>query len=90
MSVFFNNYRKVQPKANKVYVINQQKLSIEFRKNASLAIRRNYKKIIPTSIAALKTLPIYAAPFYIIKLLLQLLISVLLVTPYKSLMNKPR
>ncbi|OTG98797.1 glycosyltransferase [Acinetobacter sp. ANC 4973] len=91
MSIFLNAYRKIQSKASKAYTINQKKLSIELRKNASLAIRRNYyKKIIPTSITALKTMPVYIAPFYIIKLLLQLIISLLLITPYKLLMKKPR
>ncbi|ALD03522.1 glycosyltransferase [Acinetobacter albensis] len=91
MSVFFNNYRKVQPKVNKVYALNQQKLSIELRKNASLAIRRHYyKKIIPTSITALKTLPAYIIPFYLVKLFLQLLISLLFVSLYKLLINKLR
>lgn len=63
---------------------NHKLLIKAIRKNASLAIRRRYyKKIIPTASAALKTLPIYLIPLFVIKLITQLIISILLVAPYK-------
>ncbi len=58
MSQFLKDYSKTHPEAKKAYCINQQSLSKELRKNASLAIRRRYyDRIIPTSITALQTLP---------------------------------
>lgn len=90
MNTFLNDYRKTQPLANTVYFKNKKALSKELRKNASLAIRRRYyDRIIPTSMLALRTIPFYVVPFYLLKLCLQFLISVILVAPYKMAFNKP-
>ena len=91
MNTFLNEYRKKQPLANKIYLKNKKALSKELRKNASLAIRRRYyDRIIPTSMLALRTIPFYVVPFYILKLCVQFLISIILVAPYKIIFNKPK
>ncbi len=91
MNTFLNEYRKKQPLANKIYLKNKKALSKELRKNASLAIRRRYyDRIIPTSMLALRTIPFYVVPFYILKLCIQFLISIILVAPYKIIFNKPK
>ncbi|MFK7073484.1 glycosyltransferase [Acinetobacter baumannii] len=91
MSQFLKDYSKTHPEAKKAYCINQQSLSKELRKNASLAIRRRYyDRIIPTSITALQTLPFYVVPFYILKLLIQFILSTCLVAPYKIILKQPR
>ncbi len=91
MSTFFDLYRKQNSQANKAYQINLNALSIELRKNASLAIRRRYyERIVPCAKTALKTIPFYMVPFYILKLFIQLFFSVLLIAPYKTLTGKPR
>lgn len=72
MSQFLNIYRKTCIAANTAYAINQKMLARDLRKNASLAIRRQYyNKIIPTAIIAVRTLPFYIMPFYLLKLILQ-------------------
>ncbi|MEI2558310.1 glycosyltransferase [Acinetobacter pittii] len=91
MSQFLKDYSKTHPEANRAYCINQKSLSIELRKNASLAIRRRYyDQIIPTSVIALQTLPFYIIPFYILKLLVQFILSICLVAPYKMLLKQPK
>jgi glycosyltransferase involved in cell wall biosynthesis len=91
MNTFLSNYRKKQPRANTIYYKNKKALSKELRKNASLAIRRRYyERIIPTSIIALRTMPFYVVPFYILKLCIQFILSVVLVAPYKTILNKPK
>jgi hypothetical protein len=91
MNTFLNNYRKKQPQANTIYYKNKKALSKELRKNASLAIRRRYyDRIIPTSMIALRTIPFYVVPFYILKLCIQFILSVVLVAPYKIMFNKPK
>jgi hypothetical protein len=91
MNTFLNEYRKKQPLANTIYLKNKKALSKELRKNASLAIRRRYyDQIIPTSMLALRTIPFYVVPFYILKLCVQFLISIILVAPYKIIFNKPK
>ncbi|HEE5581960.1 TPA: glycosyltransferase family 2 protein, partial [Acinetobacter baumannii] len=91
MSQFLKGYCKTHPEANKAYRLNQKSLSIELRKNASLAIRRRYyDRIIPTSVIALQTLPFYVIPFYILKLLVQFIVSICLVAPYKMLLKQPK
>ena len=91
MNTFLNEYRKKQPLANTIYLKNNKALSKELRKNASLAIRRRYyDRIIPTSMLALRTIPFYVVPFYILKLCIQFLISIILVAPYKIIFNKPK
>lgn len=88
MSTFLNKYRKECPSANKVYDINQKHFFKEIRKNASLAIRRRYyNRIIPTSIIALKTLPVYVMPVYIIKFIIQFIFSIFFVAPYKKILK---
>jgi glycosyltransferase involved in cell wall biosynthesis len=90
MNTFLDNYRKTQPLANTVYLKNKKALSKELRKNASLAIRRRYyDRIIPTTLNAIRTLHFYVLPFYLLKLFIQLILSVFLVAPYKSIFNKP-
>lgn len=75
MSQFLDTYRKTCDAANKTYDISQKMLARDLRKNASLAIRRQYyNKIIPTTIIAIKTVPFYLIPFYLLKLILQLII----------------
>ena len=75
MSQFLDTYRKKCDIANKTYDISQKMLARDLRKNASLAIRRQYyNKIIPTTIIAIKTVPFYLIPFYLLKLILQLII----------------
>jgi hypothetical protein len=77
MSQFLKAYSHQHPEANKAYQINQRCLSKELRKNASLAIRRRYyNRIMPTCITALETLPFYIVPIYILKLLIQLILSI--------------
>ncbi|MBD0178397.1 glycosyltransferase family 2 protein, partial [Acinetobacter baumannii] len=51
---------------------------------------RYYDRIIPTSITALQTLPFYVVPFYILKLLIQFILSTCLVAPYKIILKQPR
>lgn len=89
MSKFLDHYRKIYPNVNKAYSINQKMLSKEYRKNASLAIRRRYyDRIIPTSLQAIQTIPFYIIPFYVSKLLIQLILSIFFVAPYKILLKK--
>ncbi|WP_374528782.1 glycosyltransferase family 2 protein [Acinetobacter sp.] len=91
MNTFLNDYRKTQPLANTVYFKNKKALSKELRKNASLAIRRRYyDRIIPTSMLALRTLPFYVVPFFLLQLIIQLLLSILLIAPYKTICKLPR
>ena len=91
MNTFLNDYRKTQPLANTVYFKNKKALSKELRKNASLAIRRRYyDRIIPTSMLALRTIPFYVVPFYILKLCIQFILSVAFVAPYKIMLNQPK
>ena len=78
MSQFLDIYRKKCDAANKTYDISQKMLARDLRKNASLAIRRQYyNKIIPTTIIAIKTVPFYLIPFYLLKLILQFVIFTL-------------
>lgn len=78
MSQFLDTYRKKCDTANKTYDISQKMLARDLRKNASLAIRRQYyNKIIPTTIIAIKTVPFYLIPFYLLKLILQFVIFTL-------------
>ena len=91
MNTFLDNYRKTQPLANTVYLKNKKSLSKELRKNASLAIRRRYyDRIIPTSVLALRTISFYVVPFFLFQLIMQLLLSILLVAPYKTIFKLPR
>lgn len=91
MNTFLNDYRKTQPLANTVFFKNKKALSKELRKNASLAIRRRYyDRIIPTSMLALRTIPFYVVPFYILKLCIQFILSVAFVAPYKIMLNQPK
>lgn len=91
MNTFLNDYRKTQPLANTVFFKNKKALSKELRKNASLAIRRRYyDRIIPTSMLALRTIPFYVVPFYILKLSIQFILSVAFVAPYKIMLNQPK
>lgn len=91
MNTFLNDYRKTHPLANTVYFKNKKALSKELRKNASLAIRRRYyDRIIPTSMLALRTIPFYVVPFYILKLCIQFILSVAFVAPYKIMLNQPK
>ncbi|HCA5293399.1 TPA: glycosyltransferase [Acinetobacter baumannii] len=91
ISHFLKIYSQQHPKANKAYQINQKCLSKELRKNASLAIRRRYyERIIPTSIIALQTLPLYIVPIYTLKLLIQFILSICLVAPYKALFKQSK
>ena len=91
MNTFLNDYRKTHPLANTVYFKNKKALSKELRKNASLAIRRRYyDRIIPTSMLALRTLPFYVVPFFLLQLIIQLLLSILLIAPYKTICKLPR
>ncbi|OTG89299.1 glycosyltransferase [Acinetobacter sp. ANC 3813] len=67
---------------------NLKQIKKEKRKNASLAIRRRYyKKIIPTSLTALQTVPLPFAPILVLKLLLQFLLSVLVIAPIKTIQS---
>ncbi|AVZ03678.1 MULTISPECIES: glycosyltransferase [Acinetobacter] len=91
MSQFLKAYSHQHPEANKAYQINQRCLSKELRKNASLAIRRRYyNRIMPTCITALETLPFYIVPIYILKLLIQLILSICFVAPYKALLKQTK
>lgn len=89
LAVFLDNYRKKVNAANQAYYINKERLEKEIRKNASLAIRRGYyDKIFPTSKAAIKTLPVYTIPFYILKLLIQLILLFFITNPYNKFLRK--
>ena len=89
LAVFLDNYRKKVNAANQAYYINKERLEKEIRKNASLAIRRGYyKKIIPTSILAIKTVPILVTPIYISKLIIQFILLILITTPYNLIRTK--
>lgn len=76
------------PEFKRIEKTNFKKLLKEKRKNASLAIRRRYySKIVPTSLIALTTVPLVFTPILAIKLVLQLLLSILIIFPIKSIQN---
>lgn len=60
----------------------------DLNRNCSFAIRRRYyKEIIPTTYEALQHLPIYILPFFIIKIIVKLIYSIILDAPFKKLKN---
>jgi len=80
-----NNFNKV----HNIYNTNQKYLFKELRKDASLAIRKQYyKKIIPTCTLALKALPMYFMPIYLIKLLIQSILIIFIISPINKIFRK--
>ena len=90
MSQFLKDYSKTHPEAKKAYCINQQSLSKELRKMLLWQFVVAIMIELFQRVSLHYRLYLLCCPFYILKLLIQFILSTCLVAPYKIILKQPR